>query len=182
MSNKCCLSIPNREHAYARFKESVLERIDFVQLDLLDIAQLYPTLNYVQAYKYNDVLVLNFLNEILSECNRIKVLFLNHQIHGLQILSQMHKSFSSLRSIMCLNCNELLDPGVLSYSKSETGDPELRVVLQNQPTEFTEELLQFLQASDRRYSLHFLAHDLNKPMVEFSLFTQGNVRKGPLTT
>ena len=70
---------------------------------------------------------------------------------------------------------EMINPAVLP--DSETDSSELKLVLHNQSKNFIDKMRNVLLSSNRQFSLHFLASNGNKPMIEFSSFTQGNVTK-----
>ena len=175
LKDKSPISVSRREAAYKHLKAFVLKHFNSVQLDLMSIAKLHPTLSYSYAYRYKDELVLDFLNDILSECQNARILFLSQDFPGNEILSRMQSSFKNLSMILCVNPMEMINPVVLPDAEADS--PELKLVLHNQSTDFIDQMRNALLSSKRQFSLHVLASNVNKPMIEFSTFTQGNVTK-----
>ena len=175
LKDKSPISISRRKVAYKKLKTFVLKQFNSVQLDLMDIAKLHPTLSYSHAYQHKNELVIDYINDILCECEKTKILFLNHDLPGDQILSQIQSSFKHLSLILCVNPMEMINPALLPDAEDDS--LELKLVLQNQSVKFADEMRTSLLSSNTHFSLHFLAGNANKPMIEFSSFTQGNVSK-----
>ena len=103
LKNQCNLPLVNRERVYQDLINFVTRKFDNVQLDLIDISELYPTLSYASAKRHKDELVLGFLNDVLSGCRNAEVLLLNDCFPVCEILSGMAATFSKLKSIMYVN-------------------------------------------------------------------------------
>ena len=171
------LVLSHKENVYEELKGFVVNKIGYAQIDLRDIAELYPTLNYAHVYGYKDELVLEFLNDIWSSCNKTKDLFLNHEFPVREILSAMGSTFSNLVSIIFVNQDEMIESGALATHTTDIDTSELNVILENQSVRCINELSKFLHASDRKYSLHYVGGNSNLAMMELSTFTQRKIRK-----
>ena len=163
----------NREKVDRALRSFMARKMNSVQVDLTGIAEIYPSVKYAYTSKTKDELVLEFLNDSLSECQKTNILLLSHNFHVQEILS----SFPNLTSVMFVNTNEIIDSDILQNSISESDTSELKVVLQNQPDELISKLLHFLNERNKQFSLHFLRGDLNKPRMELPTFTQGEITK-----
>ena len=60
------------ETALDSMKHCVLNLINFSQLDVCNIARLYPAIDVAQAYHRGDTSNLQFFKELLSACNRVR--------------------------------------------------------------------------------------------------------------
>ena len=70
---------------------------------------------------------------------------------------------------------EMINPEILPDCEADS--PELKLILHKQSKDFIDKIRNVLLSSNRLFSLHFLASNGNKPMIEFSSFIQGNVTK-----
>ena len=148
-------------------------RIDVVQLDLHDIGMLYPVLDISLAHKNKDELVLQFLLEVLSDCKNVKEIFLGSDHPVERVLSSVKSVWAELKRIQLGTFENSLDIDVVR----DIGYDGLDVVIDNQEGTALDELLKVLQTSERTYSIYFLGGGKSKPMIDFSLFARGQIRK-----
>ena len=55
---------------YETMRSYVLNRIDFVQLNLSEARTLYPALDFSQAHEMKDLIIRSFLEDVLSHCQQ----------------------------------------------------------------------------------------------------------------
>ena len=165
------LVVSDKERVYQELKDFVANKMNYVQFDLKDIAEIYPIVKYAYMSKAKDRLVIEFLNDALSECQETNVLLLNQGFHVLEMLS----SFPNLTSVIFVNISEMIDSDIIPDANFESDTSELNVILQNQPDAFMPKLVTFLH--ERNYSLHFVVGHMTKPRMELCTFTQGEIRK-----
>ena len=171
------LVLSQKENIYEELKGFVVNKIGYVQLYMRDVGELYPSLNYAHVHKNKEEVVLEFLNDILSSCDKTKDLFLNHEFPVQELLSAMGSSFSNLSSIIFVNQHEILESRAILNHTTDIDTSELNVILENQSVGCMNELSKFLDTSDKKYSLHFITGYTNVPMMELSTFLEGNVSK-----
>ena len=59
----------------------------------------------------------------------------------------------------------------------DIGSDDLDVVIDNPEGRELDELLKVLQTSERPFTIYFLGGGRSKPMVDFSLYAKGQIRK-----
>ena len=193
--NKEAAEFKNADKVYQLLLSYVKNKVDFCQLDLEDVASLYPALDFCSADKLNDCLVLKFLKDLVGSCENTEVLSLTpeHPVH--EILPLMRPVFSRIRTV-CLAIGGLaIDTKLLENTKSlqkgskvtsrsqgtskvSRGDREIDVILNYSASQNDERLLDFSHKSTRPFSLYLVNKNYNeKPMVDLTGLIKGRIRE-----
>ena len=170
LSNQTYLPFQNRETIYHKLRTFFLKRISYVQLDLKDLPLVHPSLLSL-AFQHKDENVRRFLRELLSRCTETKILHLSPHLPVGEILSAMRPVFKNLSSLYLGNSSE---PVLIDVLKQANPD-EFNVFIQSEPG--FQELLDFLNASTRQYSLHYIGNKDSKPVIYLGKFAKPNVTK-----
>ena len=106
LSDQNFVTVPNKEASTQKLKGFVLNKIDHAQLDLHDIASLYPTLDTTSSDLREDDLALDFFLDILKSCKKTREIYMVPNLPVLRILSSVDITSSALRLIVLGNCKE----------------------------------------------------------------------------
>ena len=193
--SKGAVEFKNSDKLYELLLSYVKNKVDVCQLDLEDVASLYPALDFCLAAKLNDCLVLKFLKDLVGSCENTEVLSLTPEHPVPEILPLIRPVFSRIRTV-CLAIGGLVldtkllantrsfqqDNKVISISQATSelpeGDIEIAVILNYSASQNDETLLDFVYKSSRPFSLYLVNRNFNlKPMVELSDLIKGNIRK-----
>ena len=79
----------------------VRDRIDLVQLNLVDVASLYPAFDLSHICKLNDKLGLQFVKDVMGKCKKIRELSFTTEHAVEEILRAME--FSKIREIRVID-------------------------------------------------------------------------------
>ena len=193
--NKEAAEFKNSGKVYQLMLSYVKNKVDFCQLDLEDIASLYPALDFCLAAKLNDCLVLKFLKDLVGSCENTEVLSLTPEHPVQEIFPLMQPVFSRIRTV-CLAIGGLaidtkllentnsLQKGSKVTSRSQgtsevsEGDREIDVILNYSASQNDERLLDFAHKSTRPFSLYLVNKNYNeKPMVDLTELIKGRIHK-----
>ena len=193
--NKEAAEFKNSDKVYQLLLSYVKNKVDFCQLDLEDVASLYPALDFCLADELNDCLVLKLLKDLVASCENTEVLSLTpkHPVH--EILPLMRPVFSRIRTV-CLAIGGLaIDTQLFENTKSlqkgskvtsesqgtnevSEDDNEIDVILNYSASQNDERLLDFTQKSTRPFSLCLLNKNYNgKPMADLTGLMRGSIRQ-----
>ena len=153
--------------SYDKMKEYVRQKIDLVQLDLLDISVTYPALNVSVP---EDDPGSQFLFDVLKDCGRTQDLIL---VPGLPIKMILNAVASAnLKMIQLGEETNILVDGALHQMSTD----DLCVRVQGQAGEPLRQLFGFLDTVERPFALYFVATKNSAPMIDFNLFAKPNLK------
>ena len=164
-----------RREAYKKLIDVVVKKLDVKQFDFKDIAAAYPVLDYSLAYNRKDELLLNFLDEVLSQCKETKVLYLNPNLPIKDLLSSGKlDSFSkSVSTLILTDGDRPLNCDMLDKALAD----DLSVIIHDQRQKCIEELISYVGRLNRPYSLFVSLVYHCRKMINFSDLASGNVCK-----
>ena len=134
---------------------------------------LHSALDVSLTHKKKDEFVLQYLLEILSVCRNTKEIYLGSDLPIERVLSSAKPVWGQLKRIQLGSFQSALHVDVVK----DIGSDDLDVVIDNQEGRGLEELLKGLQISERPFSIYFLGGGRSKPMIDFSLYAKGQIRK-----
>ena len=185
----------NSTNVYQMLLSYMKNKIDFSQLHLEDVANVFPSLDFCLADNLKDGLVLQFLKDIVVSCENTEVLSLTPKHPVEEILPLMRPAFSRIKTV-CLAIGGLaLDTKLFESTRSlkrnikasatskattssDDGDSEIDVIMNFCASKNDEALLDFVHKSIRPFSLFFVNKNYNeKPMVDLTDLIRGNIRQ-----
>ena len=170
LSDQTYLPFENRDTIYHKFRTLFLKRINYVQLDLKDFSSVYPSLLSL-VFRYKDRNALRFLKEVLSMCTETRTLHLSPEFDVGEILPSMKSVFGNLTSIYLGDSSDPIFTDVLK----EANPNEFNVFIQSEAG--FQELLDFLNASGRQYSMYCIGNQDSKPVIDLGKIAKPNVKK-----
>ena len=183
-NDQMCFTFENKKNVYDKLQTYAVERIDFVQLDTVDIAKYYPALDWSLFMRLKDSEVLEFMQSMLSTCKNTKVLFLSPDLPVCQILSKMQPGFHNLRFIYVVS-NMAVQADVLTKkffdrTNKVISDQRHRCQIEVILESIAEDILEFFQKSERMFRMHVVGTHVNyrnvgKPMTNMSKVLKGNI-------
>ena len=172
-----CLSLAKsqRGEAYKKLIDAVVKKLDFKQFDFREIAASYPALSYSLAYNKKDELLLDFLDQVLSQCKETKVLYLNPNLPIQDLLSSGKlDSFSkSVSTWILTDGDRSLDSDLLQKALAD----DLSVIIHDQRQKCIEELISYVGRLNRPYSVFVLLGHQSRKMINCSELASRDVRK-----
>ena len=161
------------------------DRIDLVQLDLVDVSRLYPAFDLSRICKLNDKLGLQFVKDVLGKCKKIRELLFVTE-HPVEELLRAMK-FSRIREIRIIDhitkiyTEMLAGVEVVRSVENKTENisngncgPDVSVIMNYNASASDDALLKFVHNSSRSYSLCFI--DRNKDvMIDLSDLIRGKI-------
>ena len=168
------MKVPNKEASTQKLKAFVLNKINLAQLDLQDMASLYPALDTTTYHLQEDDLALDFFLDLLKSCLlKTREIYMVPDLPIIRILSSVDLTSSALRLIVLGNCKRVLLSEVMDVFTQQ----HLDVIIKDQAGKGLDQLLEFLETIKRPFSMYFLGAERSKIRLELSDLLKSKTRK-----
>ena len=171
--------IPNVSKKTTGVKEAMvqyaLDRINLPQLDLSYFKFLFPALLWSTAVANEQKLVVKFLKELLSKCDRVKFVLMNLEEFSFGIFDAIKCLFPNLHCIY-LNEHSVRSDGLYLAFPPELYPGYLNLIIYYQHADIFLKIKAFLTALQRKICLFVLVSRL-EPEVDFSVFMCPEISK-----
>ena len=171
------MKLKDSDRLYNELISYVKDRVDFIQLDLVDIVSLYPAFDLSRMIKFNDNLSFQFIKDVLGNCKNIRELSFAPERRVEEILSGF---FSKLRQVCVVdNINRMhrktvqdVQIGGLRGDQKQTVrngnlSPDIKIIMNYNASTNNEALLKFVHDSQTPFSLQ-LFDSCNNVMVDIA--------------
>ena len=179
------LKLKDSDSVYNVLVSYVRDRIDLVQLNLVDVASLYPAFDLSRICKLNDKLGLQFVKDVMGKCKKIRELSFTTEHAVEEILRAME--FSKIREIRVIDhitkiYAEMLEGvEVVRSVENKTENisngycgPDVSVIMNYNASASFEALLDFLRDSNRSFSLRLIVKSQDV-MIDVSDLIKGKI-------
>ena len=152
LENPSTLEISDADSVMEKLQLFVVEKANNNQLDLSDFAEIYPALKTAWGGTEADILVKNFLLNVLTHCTNIKSLVLGSKIPINDILAAIQPTLSELQKI---HIGDYAEPSEACIPK-EVGENEIHVVVNDLSEDKIETLLTTLGKTQKLICIYVI--------------------------
>ena len=179
-SGQTHLPFKNNEPAYCKLTKYIVDKIDVHQFDMQNIVDRFPVLDFQYIFKRKDKMTLRFLENILTNCQRIKHLIARRKFAVDWCLKSVGCDISSV-TLTDITIDSFF-PFPRHYAAPPTDDSDyLHCVVNEEPSLY--EAIKFCKSSGKHPSIIFHDRDVlvdprnlfNACVKELHMISQNNL-------